>query len=137
MKPFPKSDNALVIRTDYSDQRAWDEIRQIILTPVDGFLAYVDFIDDPEYADISKAQVMDLHRENGQSYAMIADGLTISNKDHPLLIVDLFAHPGAEFRAEPGQIQSVQNNLSLANLDFSDFVESIDESGVFRGFHEF
>ena len=137
MKPFPKSDNALVVRTDYSDQGAWDEIREINLTPVDGFVAYVDFIDDGQYADISKEQVMELYRENGQSYAMIADRLTVSDKDHPLLIVDLLTNRGAEFRAEPGQIQSVQNNLSLANLDFSDFVESIDESGVFRGFHEF
>lgn len=137
MKPFPKSENALVIRTDYSDQGTWEKIREIILTPVDGFLAYVDFIDDTEYADISKEQVMDLHRENGQSYAMIVDQLTVSDKDHPLLIVDLLTNPGAEFRAEPGQIQSVQNNLSLANLDFSDFADSIDESGVFRGFHEF
>jgi hypothetical protein len=29
---------------------------------------------------------------------------------------------------------SVENNLSLANLDFVDFAESVDDTGVFRGF---
>jgi hypothetical protein len=29
---------------------------------------------------------------------------------------------------------SVENNLSIANMDFIDFAESVDEDGIFRGF---
>jgi len=29
---------------------------------------------------------------------------------------------------------SVENNLSISNMDFSDFADSADADGVFRGF---
>jgi hypothetical protein len=31
-------------------------------------------------------------------------------------------------------IQSIQNNLSIANMDFEEFANSVDDDGVFRGF---
>lgn len=52
----------------------------------------------------------------------------------PLLILDLYDGSGREFRAIPSQIQSIENNLSIANMDFEEFAESVDEDGVFRGF---
>jgi len=33
----------------------------------------------------------------------------------------------------PTGIQSVENNLSIANLDFADFVGAADPDGVYRG----
>jgi hypothetical protein len=38
------------------------------------------------------------------------------------------------FRAVLSTIQSIENNLSLANMDFEDFVNSVGKDGVFRGF---
>jgi hypothetical protein len=38
------------------------------------------------------------------------------------------------FRALPSQIQSIQNNLSIGNMDFEEFANNIDPDGVFRGF---
>jgi hypothetical protein len=43
---------------------------------------------------------------------------------------------GREFRAIPTAVQSIENNLSIANMDFEDFAEAVDEDGVFRGFQE-
>ena len=42
---LPLSDRMLVIRTDFSDDRAWTEVRTALVTPVDGFLANVEFVD--------------------------------------------------------------------------------------------
>lgn len=137
MRTLPRSDLALVIRTDYSNQQTWETVREMIITPVDGFHAYVQFVEEAEYGGISKDEVMELFRGTNQSYAMVVDGTTISDPDHPVLVVDLFANPGAEFRAVPSQIQSVENNLSLGNMDFADFGDNVDESGVFRGFPQF
>jgi uncharacterized protein DUF6924 len=39
-----------------------------------------------------------------------------------------------EFRAIPSQIQGIENNLSIANMDFEGFAEAVNEDGVFRGF---
>ena len=65
---------------------------------------------------------------------MVADRKTISDPDHRLLIIDRFTEPGREFRAVPSQIQSIENNLSIANMDFTEFADSADDDGVFRGF---
>jgi hypothetical protein len=31
-------------------------------------------------------------------------------------------------------VQSIENNLSIANMDFAEFADSVNEDGVFRGF---
>lgn len=134
MKPLPLSDHALVIRTDFSNQAAWDAIKAIIARPVDGFYAYVHYVDDPEYDRLTREQLLELFRNYNQTYAMVVDDVTVSSSDYPILIVDMFEGSGAEFRAIPSTIQSVENNLSIANMDFEDFANAVDETGVFRGF---
>ena len=49
-------------------------------------------------------------------------------------LVDLIEEPGRWFRVVPREAWAVQNNLSLANMDFVDFADSVDRDGVFRGF---
>lgn len=136
MKPLPVSDQALLIRTDYSNQPAWDAIRAIIAEPVDGFYAYVHYVDDAEYDGLTREQALELFAERGQSYAMVVDAVTVSSPDYPILVLDLFANPGAEFRAIPSMIQSIENNLSIGNMDFDDFASSVDGNGVLRGFSD-
>jgi hypothetical protein len=41
---------------------------------------------------------------------------------------------GGEFRALPSEVQAIENNLSIANMDFGDFASTVDGGGVFRGF---
>ncbi|HLF89873.1 MAG TPA: hypothetical protein VI451_13065 [Anaerolineales bacterium] len=48
----------------------------------------------------------------------------------------MYEEYGREFRAIPSQIQGIENNLSIANMDFEEFADSVDEDGVFRGFPE-
>jgi len=97
----------------------------------------VEFLDDVEYRDITKDQLLRLVSEDyNHNFIVVVDRTAISQRDFPLLIVDLHNLSGREFRAVPSQVQSIENNLSIANMDFEEFAGSVDESGVFRGFPE-
>ena len=139
MKQIPETEKPPVLRTDFSNQAAWERICTIIQKPVGvfRFRANVDFVDDIEYADITKDQLLEIiPKDYSHSFIIIVDRAAISHPDHPLLIVDLYDGSGQEFRAVPSQVQGIENNLSIANMDFEEFAESVDESGVFRGFPE-
>ncbi len=137
MKPIPDPENVPVLRTDFSDQATWDEIRAEIQKPVGGlqFRAYVEFIDDPEFANLTENQLLKLlPADYKHGFIIVADRTTISNPEHPLLVIDLFDKPTREFRALPQQIQGIENNLSIANMDFEEFADAVEEDGMFRGF---
>ena len=136
MKQIPETENALVLRTDFSNQAVWERICAIIQKPVGifRFRANVDFVDDVEYTGVTKDQLLELiPKDYNHNFIVVVDQTAISLPDYPLLIVDLYERSGGEFRAIPSQIQSIENNLSIANMDFEEFAESIDESVVFRG----
>lgn len=139
METIPQTENALVLRTDYSDDAAWEKVCAAIRRPVGvyRFLAYVEFLDDVQYEGIGVTRLLALiPEEYAHSFILIVDGITISYPEHPLLVVDLYDQPGRSFRAIPGQIQGIENNLSIANMDFRDFADAVDGDGVFRGFPE-
>jgi len=101
------------------------------------FRANVEFLDDAAYADISKDQLLELiPHDYNHSFIILVDQTASLQPDYPLLIVDLYERSGNEFRAVPSQIQAIENNLSIANMDFEEFADSVDEAGVFRGFPE-
>lgn len=134
MKPLPRSDQALVIRTDFSDDTAWNTVVSAIRQPVDGFYAYVELVDDPAFRDLTVEQLVAVRDDLSKSYAIVADGITMREAEHPLLVVDLIEELGRTFRAVPSSIQSIENNLSIANMDFWEFADNVDPDGVFRGF---
>lgn len=137
MKQIPEPEKAPVLRTDFSDQMAWEKIRAEILKPVGvfHFRANVEFIDDVDFADIRKDQLLEiLPTDYNHSFIIVADQTAISHPEHPLLIINLFDRSAHEFRALPAQIQGIENNLSIANMDFEEFADSVDGDGVFRGF---
>jgi len=138
MKQIPETENALVLRTDFSDQATWDSICATIRKPVSffRFRANVDFMDDVEYSGITREQLLGLIPKNyNHSFIIVVDQTAISHPDHPLLVVDLFDDgTGNVFRAIPSQVQGIENNLSIANMDFEDFSTSVDADGIFRGF---
>jgi hypothetical protein len=139
MKPIPKTEYALVLRTDFTDQAAWEEICRILREPVGDFhlLTYVQFLDDTEYTDIRKDQLLGLiPPDYNHTFIILVDQMAISHPDHPLLVLDLYERSGQEFRAIPSQIQSIENNLSIANMDFEEFAGAVDKDGIFRDFPE-
>ncbi|MGA7954370.1 MAG: hypothetical protein WCA07_12715 [Gloeobacterales cyanobacterium] len=134
---LPEYDYSLVIRTDFSDDAAWNEVCQAIRAPQteDEFQASVECIDDETCAGLTADALASVLPEDSQrSFVFLVDSETISRSDHPVLVVDLVSEPGRTFRVIPSQAWGVENNLRLANMDFADFADSADEDGVFRGF---
>jgi hypothetical protein len=70
------------------------------------------------------------------SFVFVVDRETVGNPEFPILVVDLHHQRGRGFRAIPSTIQSIENNLSIANMDFFEFANSVDADGVFRGFRK-
>ena len=137
MKQIPQTESPLVLRTDFSNQAAWHRICTTIQNPVGifRFRANVEFLDDVEYAGIRKEQLLELlPKDYGHTFIIIVDQTAISFRGYPLLVVDLYENSLRDFRALPSQIQGIENNLSIANMDFEEFAEAVDEDGVFRGF---
>ncbi|GLU49917.1 DUF6924 domain-containing protein [Nocardiopsis ansamitocini] len=135
MQPLPLTDDALIVRTDYSDDAVWTAVVEAVRAPSedDGFLAYVDLLDDPAYTGAAKEELMALVPEGyGHTFLMVVDDVTVREPGHPLLVVDLSEEPGLAFRAAPRAIQSIENNLSIANMDFTDFY--VEEGEVQQGF---
>jgi hypothetical protein len=137
MNPIPYTENPLVLRTDFSNQNVWDAICSIIRKPVGifRFRANVEFLDNPDYDGIDKQQLLRLLAKNyNHTFIFVVDQPAISLPDFPVLVIDLFEGSGREFRTIPSQIQGIENNLSIANMDFEEFATAVDESGIFRGF---
>jgi hypothetical protein len=129
------STDAIVIRTDFSDQAAWQSVRTTIGTPVGGFRAYVQFVDERAHDGLTGDRLRDvLTARSPHRYAIVADRMTMAHPDHPLRVVALSSADGRAFRALPSRIQSVENNLSIANMNFEDFADAVGADGIFRGF---
>jgi hypothetical protein len=139
MTQLPKTENPLVIRTDFENQQAWETICDLIRAPVtdygEGFYANVEFLDLPEFRNLSQDEVLKtVGPDYDHSFLMIVDSVAVRDPEFPILVVDLYAERGSSFRAIPTMIQGIENNLSLANMDFFEFADNVSQDGVFRGF---
>lgn len=135
VKSLPESDDSLVLRTDFSDDAAWEEICKVIISPVGDFQACVEFVDDSAYDGLTVQDLTELVGEESEfTEIYLVDTVTIFDPEHPVLVVDVCDEPGRSFRVIPTEMWCVENNLSIANMDWEDFEESLDENGVFRGF---
>ena len=135
MKDLPDSQDALVVRTDFSDDAAWARLCSEIDAPVGEFRAYVSFVSEPEYDGLSISEVTSLGQRNpNRGFLFIVDRTSLTDAEHPILVLDLMDEPGRAFRVVPSEMWGGENNLSIANMDFVEFADSADADGVFRGF---
>lgn len=137
MKPLPNSKDVIVLRTDFTNDASWMKICKRIQTPDKqfGFLANIEFINDTIFKSYSMKDLLnDTIQQYKHSFIFIIDSTTISNSESPILCVNLNTDKGKHFRVIPSLLWGVENNLSLANLDFEDFTNSVDSNGIFRGF---
>ena len=139
MKELPKTANPVVIRTDFENQPAWEAICALVRAPVQNgsemFYAYVEFLEDSDYRNLTKEELLAIvPRDYNHSFLFVVDRAAVISPDFAMLAVDLVEARGRSFRTIPSRIQSIENNLSIANMDFGEFAESVDEDGIFRGF---
>lgn len=124
------------MRTDFRDDEAWLVIRsEMMKETADGFRAYVDGVEDGAFAEADPKTVMAaLPPDYPHSFLVIVDADSMSLPDRPVLVIDLLDPARGRFRAVPSAVQQIENNLSIANMDFAEFAGSVDSSGLFRGF---
>jgi hypothetical protein len=138
---LPETWSVPVVRADFSNDRVWQGLKEEIVSPTEeGFSADVEFVEDRALSGLSEAAIVAGYaRTYPHQYRhpvlFVVDDVAIAAPEHPLLVVNLNA--GVEtvpFRTLPWQVQSIQNNLSLANMDYVEFARSVGGDGVFRGF---
>ncbi|GAA0917159.1 hypothetical protein GCM10009560_12910 [Nonomuraea longicatena] len=141
------SDELLVIRTDFSAPEAWAAVRAAIKSTEnedewpeeeddedEPFVA-VQYLDDPAHDGATAEQILALLPEEYKpTFFVVVDKATIRSPEMPLLLVDLRREMGRQMRAVPAALASIEINLSIGNMDFAEFADSMDEDGVFRGF---
>ncbi|HEV2456541.1 MAG TPA: hypothetical protein VGY98_19925, partial [Verrucomicrobiae bacterium] len=69
-----------------------------------------------------------------QAVLIVVDQAAIHDPEHPVLIVDLLTERGRTFRALPSCVFEIESNLSIGNMDWEEFVNGVDDTGVYRGF---
>lgn len=131
---------SLVIRTDFTDDARWNEVagaitRPVSVPPAGTFQANVRLVDDRRYDGLTISRLLELVPAGAEPFFLfLVDSQTLQHPDHPVLVVDLYHERGRFFRVIPSEMWGVQNNLSIANMDWEDFSEVVDSDGVFRGF---
>ncbi|MGQ4480112.1 DUF6924 domain-containing protein [Streptomyces sp. SAS_276] len=140
MKSLPQTDETLLIRTDFADQTAWQALRTAITTPnEDDFLANLHIVDDPAYSELTAEQLIQLAPARGY-LLIVADKTALTTPEMQLLAVlpheedDEMGEEHGELRVIAEELWSIENNISLANMDWEEFVDAADDDGVFRGF---
>ncbi len=143
------SDVSLVIRTDFAHQQEWTAIQAAIVEPQteEGCTAFVEFIDDRAYEGTTPSQLLEMvPSDTDHAVAFLVDAKALAHPDQPILVVNLYDYVeglmdqgkgpqyGASFRVVPSEMWSVQNNLTISNMDWEDFADNADGDGVFRGF---
>jgi hypothetical protein len=133
---LPHTEDTPVLRTDFAAPDAWDAVRVAVEAPKEhGFRAYVTFVDDPAYRGLTPKQVVELEDEDfAHAIVVLADAAALASPEMPLLVVDLVDEPGQTLRVVAQELYSIENNLSIANMDFSEFADAAAPDGVFRGF---
>jgi hypothetical protein len=130
----------LLVRTDYSDDRAWHAALSAATAvyDVDDFGrmgALLRPVESPDLSNLTPEELAALAREDYLSEIAVADAQTMH--DQTVLFVDfneLNGQAGRAFRSIPSEVEPIVANLSLANMDFADFVDNTNPDGIFCGF---
>jgi hypothetical protein len=130
----PSGDATLLLRTEYSMEDRWRELLSAIATPSpDGFLANVRAVSDPRLDAQTADDVWRLAKVGERrTLTLVADARAQTDEGFPILVVDTFGPDQRSFRVTAACLWAVENNLSLANLDWKDFADNVDPDGVYR-----
>lgn len=135
--PQPEDLTSLVLRTDFSNDAAWDAVRAAI----DGADVHrsATYVSDPLFTGVSVQALVDEDAaadDDKLFYLFLADTTTMIDAEHPLLAVDLYDEPGRTFRVPPRWYAEISANLTISNMDFAEFADATDGSGAYRGFSD-
>lgn len=142
---------ALVVRTDYTDDRAWRDVSAELMKPWGDrpYDAEVHFVDDPAWAGATVDEVLAAVRaDEDLAVVFLADRTTLRAGGHALLAVTTLTRQeclddedyerltefGREFRTVPAGVHGIHANLSIGNLGFEEYAgwAHDDPEGILR-----
>ena len=130
---LPADRGSLLIRTDFTHPAQWEALLTAVRTPSpEGFVPYLSTVDHQRWAGASVADIAAAAPPH--VLLVIADATALSAPQMPLLVLEVGEEGTRELRVAPGALASVENNLSIANMDWEEFAGAADPDGVFRGF---
>ncbi|MDT0528617.1 hypothetical protein RM555_06370 [Micromonospora sp. DSM 115977] len=142
MAYLPDTHRVPVIRADFSDDALWAQLKEDISQDTGkGFRANVEFVEDPRLAGLDvpalvRAFPRTYPHEYKHAVVFVVDAVTVSSPEHPILAINLseLDAPTEPFRVVPKELHSIETNLLISNVDFSDFARAAHRSGgVYRG----
>jgi hypothetical protein len=135
--PQPDDLTSLVIRTGIGDNGAWEALRAEVEASHEPEYRFATWISDPAFQGVTVQELIEADAaadDDKVFYLFLADDFCLADVEHRLLAVDLNREPGRTFRVPPRWFADVSANLSIANMDFAEFADAVDESGTHRGF---
>ena len=136
MPGLPSTSDSLLVRTDFTDEDAWNSARTAALAEnEEGFRAYVRLVDDRQFDGVGWRELQEQIALLSEQAAVmfIVDGPALG-EGHPIQVVDLGSQARPPFRCVAGELWGVDNNLNIANMDWEEFADAVDPDGVHRGF---
>jgi hypothetical protein len=128
-----------IVRTDFSDEDAWESAWRDITAPR-------EYWDDDVVLDATLVALRAFEGWTGEELAILlshagkqglvfaVDAVTLASPEHPVVVME--TDPQREqprsFRATPHALVDVETQLSIANMDWTDFSESADSDGILR-----
>ncbi|MGW0966664.1 DUF6924 domain-containing protein [Streptomyces sp. NPDC002516] len=144
---------ALVVRTDYHDDQAWQVVMAALMKPWGDrpYKAHVHFIDDPAWAGATVDEALNAIRaDENLRVVFLADRTSMQAESHPLLAVTTLTRKdclddedyeqltefGREFRTVPAGVHDVHANLNIGNLGFEEYAgwAHDDPERIYRSF---
>jgi hypothetical protein len=144
---LPAGEEALLVRTSFDDEDGWRALLDEFgganaqgrigvdleweTDDMDDFPLYALAVDDRRFEGLCPGQVPALappadssadEYVGSASLVLLADARTFSEPGGPLTVVDLFETPGRSTVVARPHVAGMVCNLSIANMDFSDFV---------------
>ncbi|GHF33868.1 hypothetical protein FHX82_005337 [Amycolatopsis bartoniae] len=132
------ADSTPVVRTDFSDDHAWETARRDLTTPReywdDEVVLDATVVALPEFAGWTGEELATLLSHTGHGRLLVVDAITLASPEHPVLVVEIDPERDRprSFRATPRAVLDVEIQLSTANMDWEDFSRSADPDDVLR-----
>lgn len=157
MTEIPVTQRTLLVRTDFSDDSAWQSVTAAVAAVAPHMMQFlevlkianshlpdqgefdpssisVELLDDVCHSESTPEELLDkLPPEYPHAILFVFDSQSASQADHTLLVIDLMEQRGRTFRTIPSEVQCIDSNLSLSNCDWEDITRDLDKSGVYRG----
>ena len=141
-----RRDRLPVVRTDFSDDVAWDGLLARLRAERLG--DKVGPVEDRGFMGMNGFAFQDAFGGQMNGFVLLADAQAMREQAAGREVTVLFFDLGidketalgtgnelvAEFRCPVEHVYEVEMNLDLGNLDFDEFSDNVDDDGVFRQF---